>query len=1160
MQINFKIIDDRLALVGQYQRLVSGNTNTYVCKFENNNSDESLTWYAVFYASDGCAYRQEIQNGECYIPGAAIKAEHQFSLKIGVYGTVIAEDEVRRISTNLVLLNIVAGGYCEEAVSDVPSHDIWEEMVLKTIPLIGENGNWYIYDPEKKDYIDSGKPARGPEYVLTDEDKLSIAKTTAPILQPNIDAAAGQAKQYADSKDNELRADIEAELDAKANSADVYTKTETDGKLDTKVDKESGKGLSANDYTNTDKAKVNNLPDDTGAELDTKANSADVYTKTETDGKLDAKANSADLANYVKNTDIATASELGIVKFNASFGISVNANGQPFINKAPQSVIDNRAENPSASYYPIVPSNFDYAASKSTHQDMSDNYDVSTLQVSESFEGNQGQLPVSYDASKGYIDEKFSDSTPITTASGYPLTVTDHLEGESVINYQVYGNSTQATRSGKNILPYPYKDTTKTMSGITFTDNGDGTITVNGTSTGDAIFTLCTTNILDKSKKYFLSGNPNSSIIMQVVVFDTNNNSHSWGDNGNGVAIDLLNSGDWEISKTTIFIHVSSGTTLSNVVIKPQIEEGTTATEYEQYGVMPSPDYPSEIMSVGDLVTDETSEYYGKYDIPVAVRGKNLFDKRKSISTSIQEETPAIYWGTQIFDNKNILSMLKLNTTYTISYDVKCVEMPTGDNITINSAIAGIAFYSGKSGYSAYFTYKSIKLEAGNTYHIEQTFTTDDKLYDSNANYRFMAAGNKYYDENNKAYYCTVIIRNIQIEEGNAATSYEPYIGETKHIYLNEPLRKVGDYADYIDYKNQRVVHNLGEQELLSSDNYYAYEGAAINFYGFYVNVKDMEKGRRQYGCHTHLKNIPNDTNSCVWFGVGNNNVYMSFPDIYNSAETDTGRIAAFKAYLISQSEAGTPVKIVYPLAEPTEEPITVPELTAPNSAVMNVSSGTVISPSSMDVVYYQDINKKLDEIHEDISNTQSELSTKANSSDLVNYVKFTDYATPSKAGVVKYNVAFGIGVNSEGYVYAVAANKNEIDLRTTSRKPIVPSNLDYAVRSVYPITQTALSDPITVNTIYDLGLQTDIAIALPSGQLGDFIEFDFISGTTATTLSVSSSNGIIGYDLIPEANNIYTLYFDWGVIACDTTGVQTYGWRCNYFEYAITLSEPSST
>ena len=177
----------------------------------------------------------------------------------------------------------------------------------------------------------------------------------------------------------------------------------------------------------------------------------------------------------------------------------------------------------------------------------------------------------------------------------------------------------------------------------------------------------------------------------------------------------------------------------------------------------------------------------------------------------------------------------------------------------------------------------------------------------------------------------------------------------------------------------------------------------------------------------------------------------------------------------------------------------------------------------------------------------------------LKKYVKFTDYATSSKAGVVKYNIAFGIGINSDGYVYTTAANQNEIDLRTTSRKPIVPSNLDYAVRSVYPITQTALSDPITVNTIYNLGLQTDIVIALPSGQLGDFIQVDFVSGTTATSLTVSSSNGIIGYDLTPEANNIYTLYFDWGVTACDTAGVQTYGWRCNYFEYAITLSQSSS-
>lgn len=40
----------------------------------------------------------------------------------------------------------------------------------------------------------------------------------------------------------------------------------------------------------------------------------------------------------------------------------------------------------------------------------------------------------------------------------------------------------------KNLLPYPYYSTTKTQNGITFTDNGDGTVTVNGTATDGVVF------------------------------------------------------------------------------------------------------------------------------------------------------------------------------------------------------------------------------------------------------------------------------------------------------------------------------------------------------------------------------------------------------------------------------------------------------------------------------------------------------------------------------------------------------------------------------------------------------------------------------------------------------------------------------------------------
>ena len=41
-------------------------------------------------------------------------------------------------------------------------------------------------------------------------------------------------------------------------------------------------------------------------------------------------------------------------------------------------------------------------------------------------------------------------------------------------------------------------------------------------------------------------------------------------------------------------------------------------------------------------------------------------------------------------------------------------------------------------------------------------------------------------------------------------TSFEPYITPvTTNIFLDEPLRKVGDYADYVDFERQKVVRNV---------------------------------------------------------------------------------------------------------------------------------------------------------------------------------------------------------------------------------------------------------------------------------------------------------------------------------------------------------------
>lgn len=98
---------------------------------------------------------------------------------------------------------------------------------------------------------------------------------------------------------------------------------------------------------------------------------------------------------------------------------------------------------------------------------------------------------------------------------------------------------------------------------------------------------------------------------------------------------------------------------------------------------------------------------------------------------------------------------------------------------------------------------------------------------------------------------------------------------------------------------------------------------------------------------------------------------------------------------------------------------------------------------------------------------------------------------------------------------------------------------------------KTVLTPPVTANTIYNLGKETALSITLPSGSIGDFIQLDFISGSTATTLTVNSSSGLAGFDLIPATDTVYSLYFDWGAIGY-SGNTATYGWRFGYSEYPI--------
>lgn len=78
-----------------------------------------------------------------------------------------------------------------------------------------------------------------------------------------------------------------------------------------------------------------------------------------------------------------------------------------------------------------------------------------------------------------------ADGIPAKTLT---LTLSPHQEGsgdpspENVRPISGY-TAVKVTRAGKNLLPYPYRQGTVTRNGVTFTNNGDGSITLNGTAT-----------------------------------------------------------------------------------------------------------------------------------------------------------------------------------------------------------------------------------------------------------------------------------------------------------------------------------------------------------------------------------------------------------------------------------------------------------------------------------------------------------------------------------------------------------------------------------------------------------------------------------------------------------------------------------------------------
>lgn len=353
--------------------------------------------------------------------------------------------------------------------------------------------------------------------------------------------------------------------------------------------------------------------------------------------------------------------------------------------------------------------------------------------------------------------------TPVDVAYDYVESTGTNLTidntAEAIFNkIELQGNTSQITYNGYNLLGLV--DGTYTHNGITAVVS-NGEITLNGTANGNAFPLITSINPVwvEGSNYTYQMNNPVANTNIQ---FRTN---------GTGVLDVRLNNSNEIVTKQAsndmltdyIAIRVQSGATLTNFKLKPMIELGSTAHNYEPYvgGVpSPNPNYPQPV----EVVTG---------DNVVKVCGKNLInnalfhnDEGTTISGYTNEYVIATFVGQ--YRGSHQYYKLKDGIAYTFSVG----------NISINGVAndtARIELRFIKDGSIVTTLNKNV------TRNSSYTFTANTTLYD----YIRVGISNGALSGTN-----TIKFENLQLKVGNTSTNYEPYVGSSYPIYL--PVKNYG--------------------------------------------------------------------------------------------------------------------------------------------------------------------------------------------------------------------------------------------------------------------------------------------------------------------------------------------------------------------------------
>lgn len=367
------------------------------------------------------------------------------------------------------------------------------------------------------------------------------------------------------------------------------------------------------------------------------------------------------------------------------------------------------------------------------------------------------------------LKEDLSNKITKLYASNQGETHIADSDNGKITDMVLYGRSEQKQYSGKNLLNPTLQTTIK--NGVTCTANGDGTYTLNGTTTTTTVFDIAQ----DVSYSSFrLAGCPVGGAHDASYELQARTDNLIYGyDTGDGKNIKAN-------ENFFIRIRINTGINCNNLLFKPMIVDASlypdaTYDDFEPYvggQPSPSPDYPQEIKSV--------------VNPKVVVYGKNIAKKVTVFDISQQYEIP-LY----------IVADLRPSTTYVLSFECE----------------------SGYSGYINETLFEQITF-AGTGNRQSVVCKTKSVLQSSE-----LSANGWTIVKNFTGNTITPKFTNVMLEWISASIAYEPYHEQTVTLpyTLNAiPVSSGGNVtidgqqyiADYVDVERGKLVRMVDSSKL----------------------------------------------------------------------------------------------------------------------------------------------------------------------------------------------------------------------------------------------------------------------------------------------------------------------------------------------------------